>query len=190
MPSFVVDELRDYLRCGVLARGAVRFLCEHCGRDLLVALSCKGRGFCPRCMGRRMMEMARHRVSAVLPRVRIRQSVLSLPFELRVPLAFHLALKLAVHGVAARVIEGWYRDKGRELGAAVDGDECPLPGLVVVRAGQDPAEEAVHHPPRGEAAVVAPDRAERLEEHLGRGPHPRSDSPTADREGSGLASAG
>ncbi|MFO0021527.1 MAG: transposase zinc-binding domain-containing protein, partial [Deltaproteobacteria bacterium] len=59
MPSFVVDELRDCLRCGVLARGAVRFLCEHCGRDRLVALSCKGRGFCPRCMGRRMTEMAR-----------------------------------------------------------------------------------------------------------------------------------
>jgi len=116
MPSFVVDELRDYLRCGVLARGAVRFLCEHCGRDRLVALSCKGRGFCPRCMGRRMTEMARHWVSAVLPRVRIRQWVLSLPFELRVPLAYHHDLTLAVHGVAARVIEGWYRDKGRELG--------------------------------------------------------------------------
>ncbi|MFN7702299.1 MAG: transposase zinc-binding domain-containing protein, partial [Deltaproteobacteria bacterium] len=47
----------------------VRFLCEHCGREHLVALSCKGRGFCPRCMGRRMTEMARHWVSAVLPRV-------------------------------------------------------------------------------------------------------------------------
>ncbi len=116
MPSFVVDELRDYLRCGVLARGAVRFLCEHCGRDRLVALSCKGRGFCPRCMGRRMTEMARHWVSAVLPRVRVRQWVLSLPFALRVPLAYHHDLTLAVHGVAARVIEGWDRDKGRELG--------------------------------------------------------------------------
>ena len=116
MPNFVVDELRDYVRCGVLARGAVRFLCEHCGRDRLVALSCKGRGFCPRCMGRRMTALARHWVSAVLPRVRVRQWVLSLPFALRVPLAYHHELTLAVHGVAARVIEGWYRDKGRELG--------------------------------------------------------------------------
>jgi len=33
MPSFVVDELRGYLRCGVLAHGAVRFACEHCGTD-------------------------------------------------------------------------------------------------------------------------------------------------------------
>jgi hypothetical protein len=116
MPSFVVDELRGYLRCGVLAHGAVRFACGHCGQDRLVGLSCKGRGFCPRCMGRRMTEMARHWVSAVLPRVRVRQWVLSLPFELRVPLAYRHELTLAVHGVAARVIEAWYRDKGRRLG--------------------------------------------------------------------------
>jgi hypothetical protein len=142
MPSFVVDELRDYLRCGVLARGAVRFLCEHCGRDRLVALSCKGRGFCPRCMGRRMTEMARHWVSAVLPRVRIRQWVLSLPFELRVPLAYHHDLTLAVHGVAARVIEGWYRDKGRELGI-VD----PRTGNItaVQRFGSDLALNVHYH---------------------------------------------
>jgi Putative transposase/Transposase zinc-binding domain len=134
MPSFVVDELREYLRCGVLAHGAVRFACGHCGEDRLVGLSCKGRGFCPRCMGRRMTEMARHWVSAVLPRVRTRQWVLSLPFELRVPLAYHHQLTLAVHGVAARVIEGWYRDKGREIGIA-DGRTGSI--TAVQRFGSD-----------------------------------------------------
>jgi hypothetical protein len=151
MPSFVVDELRDYLRCGVLARGAVRFLCEHCGRDRLVALSCKGRGFCPRCMGRRMTEMARHWVSAVLPRVRIRQWVLSLPFELRVPLAYHHDLTLAVHGVAARVIEGWYRDKGRELGIIE-----PRTGNItaVQRFGSDLARERDARAPLADARSI------------------------------------
>jgi hypothetical protein len=120
MPGFVVDELRDYLRCGVLALGAVRFACEHCGNDRLVGISCKGRGFCPRCLGRKMTEMARYWVRAVLPRVRTRQSVLSLPFELRVPLAYRHELTLAVHRMAARAIEDWYRDKGREIGI-VDG---------------------------------------------------------------------
>jgi hypothetical protein len=134
MPSFVVDELRGYLRCGVLAHGAVRFACEHCGTDRLVGLSCKGRGFCPRCLGRRMTEMARHWVSAVLPRVRVRQWVLSLPFELRVPLAYRHELTLAVHGVAARVIEAWYRDKGRELGIA-DGRTGSI--TAVQRFGSD-----------------------------------------------------
>jgi ribosomal protein S27AE len=60
MPSFVVVELRGHLTCGVLAHGAVRFACGHCGEDRLVGLSCPGRGFCPRCLGRRMTEMARH----------------------------------------------------------------------------------------------------------------------------------
>ena len=107
MPAFVVDELRGYLRCGVLAHGAVRFACRACGHDRLVGLSCKGRGFCPRCLGRRMTETARHWVRAVLPCVRIRQWVLSLPFGLRVPLAFHHDLALAGLGAAARAIEGF-----------------------------------------------------------------------------------
>ena len=134
MPSFVLDELRDYLTCGVLAHGAVRFACGHCGEDRLVGLSCKGRGFCPRCLGRRMTEMARHWVSAVLPRVRVRQWVLSLPFELRVPLAYRHELTLAVHGVAARAIEGWYRDKARALGIA-DGRTGSI--TAVQRFGSD-----------------------------------------------------
>ena len=116
MPSFVVKELRSFLKCGVLAHGAVRFRCESCGEDRLAGLSCKGRGFCPRCMGRRMTEMARHWVTAVLPRVRVRQWVLSLPFQMRVPLAYHHELVLAVHAVAMRVIEGWYRAQGKALG--------------------------------------------------------------------------
>ncbi|MBX7191039.1 MAG: transposase zinc-binding domain-containing protein [Sandaracinaceae bacterium] len=129
-----MDDLPDYLGCGVLALGAVHFVCGHCGEDRLVGLSCKGRGFCPRCMGRRMTEMARHWVSAVLPRVRVRQWVLSLPFELRVPLAYHHDLTLAVHGVAARVIEAWYRDKGREFGIA-DGRRASI--TAVQRFGSD-----------------------------------------------------
>jgi hypothetical protein len=93
-------------------------------------------------MGRRMTEMARHWVSAVLPRVRVRQWVLSLPFALRVPLAYHHDLTLAVHGVAARVIEGWYRDKGRELGI-VD----PRTGNItaVQRFGSDLALNVHYH---------------------------------------------
>ncbi len=39
----------------------------------LVPFSCKGRGFCPSCGGRRMTELAAHLVDAVLPRVPVRQ---------------------------------------------------------------------------------------------------------------------
>jgi hypothetical protein len=86
LPRYVQEELRGYLRCGVFAYGFVRCRCDACGHDLLVAFSCKGRGVCPSCGGRRMANSAAHLVDRVLPDVPVRQWVLSLPFELR-PLA-------------------------------------------------------------------------------------------------------
>jgi hypothetical protein len=82
LPRFVEQEFRDFLRCGCLAGGFARFRCAACGLDRLVAFSCKGRGFCPRCGGRRMAERAAHLVDHVLPDVSVRQWVLSLPHRL------------------------------------------------------------------------------------------------------------
>ena len=45
LPRYVEAELRAYLRCG---------------HDLLVAFSCKTRGVCPSCCGRRMSNCAAH----------------------------------------------------------------------------------------------------------------------------------
>ena len=53
LPRFVERELREFLTCGRLARGFARFRCHECRADLLVAFSCKGRGFCPSCVGAR-----------------------------------------------------------------------------------------------------------------------------------------
>ena len=62
-------ELRAYLACGVLVHGFMRAHCDACGYDRLVAFSCKGRGFCPSCGGRRMVDTAAHLVERVLPEV-------------------------------------------------------------------------------------------------------------------------
>jgi hypothetical protein len=37
LPRYVLDVLRGYLRCGVLAAGFTRLRCDGCGHDLLVA---------------------------------------------------------------------------------------------------------------------------------------------------------
>ena len=79
LPAFVRRELAALLDCGILARGFARVRCKGCGDDLLVAFSCKGRGICPSCGGRRMADTAAHLVDRVLPRVPVRQWV-SLPF--------------------------------------------------------------------------------------------------------------
>ena len=83
LPQFVERELREYLRCGILAYGFARFRCRDCTREILVAFSCKGRGFCPSCCGRRMAELAAHLVEGVLGGLPVRQWVLTLPYRLR-----------------------------------------------------------------------------------------------------------
>ena len=67
VPRFVERELRSYLDCGILARGFLRVHCDACGKDRLVAYSCKGRGFCASCCGRRMADTAAHLVDRVFP---------------------------------------------------------------------------------------------------------------------------
>jgi hypothetical protein len=54
-PSFVHDAFERFLRCGVLACGFARFRCTTCRHEHFVGLSCKARGLCPSCGGRRMM---------------------------------------------------------------------------------------------------------------------------------------
>jgi hypothetical protein len=104
LPSFVEDEFRNFLRCGWLAGGFARFRCGGCGAERLVAFSCKGRGFCPSCGGRRMVERAAHLVDAVIPDVPVRQWVLSLPLRLRYRLAWDHDLCRAVIGVFVRAV--------------------------------------------------------------------------------------
>jgi transposase-like zinc-binding protein len=54
LPDFVAQEFRDFLTCGILAHGFARLRCTDCALEQLVPFSCKGRGFCPSCGGRRM----------------------------------------------------------------------------------------------------------------------------------------
>ena len=67
LPPFVRAEFEKFLRCGVLAHGFARVRCGACGFERLLPFSCKGRGFCPSCGGRRMAERAAHLVDHVLP---------------------------------------------------------------------------------------------------------------------------
>jgi Transposase zinc-binding domain len=58
LPAFVEQEFRDFLTCGILAHGFARLRCTECTLERLVPFSCKWRGFCPSCGGRRMTEGA------------------------------------------------------------------------------------------------------------------------------------
>ena len=69
LPRFVEQEFREFLPCGVLARGFTRLRCTDCAFEHLLPFSGKGRGFCPSYGGRRMAERAAALVDEVLPHV-------------------------------------------------------------------------------------------------------------------------
>ena len=116
IPGFVEDEFRSFLECGVLEYGFLRLHCEECGKDRLLAFSCKGRGFCPSCVGRRMADTAAHLVERVLPDVPIRQWVLSLPFPLRYRAAFDTALPGKILRIFVGAVFGLLKQRAREYG--------------------------------------------------------------------------
>ena len=104
VPRFVERELRAFLDCGVLARGFLRVYCDDCRLDRFVPFSCKCRGFCPCCCGRRMADTAAHLVDRVFPEVPVRQWVLSLPFALRYRLAYDSSLLGEVLQIFVRAV--------------------------------------------------------------------------------------
>ena len=114
LPAFVKDELRSFLACGTFAHGFARFRCVSCGQSWLVPFSCRSRGFCSSCTGRRMADQAAHLVDHVLPHVPIRQCVLSLPFDIRALVAFKSNLRRLVLREFLRVIYAWIRRQARK----------------------------------------------------------------------------
>ena len=114
VPRFVERELRAFLDCGVLANGFLRVHCDACGKDRVVAFSCKGRSVCSSCCGRRMADTAAHLVDRVLPAVPIRQWVLFLRFALRYRLAFDSSLVRDVLRIFIRAVSSSLRRRARK----------------------------------------------------------------------------
>ena len=110
LPGHVTAEFERYLACGILGNGFVRVRCTACGEGLLVAFSCKGRGFCPSCSTRRMQGTATFLLDRVIPHVPVRQWVLSLPFWARLLVARAPLLLTRTLGRALREI---FRSLGR-----------------------------------------------------------------------------
>src|SRR5512132_1071582 len=147
LPQFVEREFREFLTCGVFEHGVARFRCEGCAREHLVPFSCKGRAWCPSCVGRRMTERAAHLVDAVLPWVPVRQWVLTVPYRLRYQLTWNHGLSRAVLRVNPRVLLSVYaRGRGVER----------EPSFSHPRAGR-----GVHRSARGRAGVSYGAGAER-----------------------------
>jgi Transposase zinc-binding domain/Putative transposase len=76
-----------------------------------VAFSCKSRGFCPLCLGRKMAQTAAHLVEDVLPAVTQRPWVLTFPCAWRKRLGYDAALVSALTAILAKTVLAFYKQK-------------------------------------------------------------------------------
>jgi len=117
VPRFCRREVEAFLRCGILAHGFARVWCEACRHNDVVAFSCKGRGFCPSCGTRRMVDTAAFLVDEVIPdEAPVRQWVLSLPYRVRFLCAHDPAALAAVRRIVVRAVSGYYERTAKRLG--------------------------------------------------------------------------
>jgi Putative transposase/Transposase zinc-binding domain len=108
VPKHIDKEFRAYLECGILAKGFACAHCSSCGKGFLIAFSCKGRGICPSCNTRAMVETAANLIENVLPSVPVRQWVISFPLRIRHYLQTHkilqTILRIVVDEIQRRLI--------------------------------------------------------------------------------------
>ena len=133
LPRFVWRELEAIIDCGVLDRGFVRVVCDACKHERNVGFSCKGRGVCSSCVGRKMAELSQHLFDHVIPDVPLRQFVLTLPPPLRFLVARDKRLLCAVRTIALRAIKCFVCRKARD--AYPSKDFLPAGFCVVQRSG-------------------------------------------------------
>ncbi|MCC7081065.1 MAG: transposase [Burkholderiales bacterium] len=88
--------------------------------------SMRRRGFCPSCGARRMAETAAYLVDRVIPRVPVRQWVLSFPIPLRILLAAHPDLLTPVLSIVHRVITGFLLSQSGLKRTAADAGSVTL----------------------------------------------------------------
>ena len=94
--------------------GFARVVCPSCQYEILVPFSCKVRGLCPSCDGRRMAAGAADLVDHILPVVAdYRQWTLSFPRWLRIRLLRDKALVSEVLLVFVRVVSAYHRRRAR-----------------------------------------------------------------------------
>ena len=99
-----------------------------------MGFSCKGRGFCPSCLGRRMSATTANLVDSLMPKVAVRQWVLAVPFAWRGRLEFDGVLLGAVVRKFADAVLAFYRRRVAEEHGVVGQSGAVL---VVQRTSSD-----------------------------------------------------
>jgi hypothetical protein len=115
LPDYVEKELREYLKCGILAHGFLRAMSvvwqEHAGRAVVQEAR-----RVPIVQRTTDVGTAAHLTMHVLPDIPLRQCVLSVPFELRLLLARDPRALTAVGRIFVQEIFRWHRESASMAG--------------------------------------------------------------------------
>jgi hypothetical protein len=120
LPYFVKHTFEKFLECGFYENGMTRIGCKDskCNESYWLPTSCKRRGFCVSCGGRRMNEFAINLDERVIPEVPVRQYVVTVPIPLRYWMLSNHELSLVVNRLIIKAITLLLRKKARRLGVS------------------------------------------------------------------------
>ena len=121
MPTRVKLEVERYLTCGDLRFGFVEVTCETCAESRVVALSCKGRGWCPSCTTRRALD------TGALESMRVAHRQWTLSFKVRFNIVKQPRLLKRLEVRLVKAVWRWQRGEARRHGAfgrATGGGVC------------------------------------------------------------------
>tara|TARA_B100000029_G_scaffold208001_1_gene205800 strand:- start:1453 stop:2949 length:1497 start_codon:yes stop_codon:yes gene_type:complete len=116
LPHYIKNEFTSFLNCGLYSLGFLKFHCSNCNNNFLLPFSCKKRGICSSCGGRRMSQIAAHLRDFVFPQTAVRQWVLSLPFPLRYHLSFDNNTLSTLLRIYVRAVSSFYKSKAKKKG--------------------------------------------------------------------------
>jgi hypothetical protein len=162
LPQFVVDEFEAYLRCGILEHGLAHLACRRCGHSIVVAYSCKRRGFCPSCLGRRMSDVAAHQV---LPKVPVCQWVCSLPWRLRYAMGYDRRLCADVLAMFIAALRRSLRHRAKLALGSRSVNDAQIGAITFVQRGDSSLRPNVHFPTLALDGVYVRDDAGVLQFH-------------------------
>ena len=129
----MTKEVDEYLTCGILEHGFLRLACLACGHERLVGFSCKRRGFCPSCLGRRMTDTAIHLAENVFPPQMVRQWVCSLPWKLRSLLGYDKALCAEVLAAFIQEVQRSLKHRAKKMRGLRSMSEAHTGGVTFIQ---------------------------------------------------------
>jgi len=116
LPKHIRDSFYGFLNCSDPRFGLLRAHCSSCNGSKFISFSCKKRGICPTCSGRVMSQTAANLVDKVIPKVKVRQWVLSFPFRIRYLMAYDQKNLNLILGIYYRAVRSFYLKRARLYG--------------------------------------------------------------------------